>query len=251
MTYAADVVNQYTAVGGVARTHDNNGNLKDDGTYVFAYDFENRLVQVRQSGTLTLIADYHYDALGRRVEKVLAAGTTTRYLLDSVDVVEEYDAVGTWQARYVCGGDGPRSMDRADFSDVNGNGNTTEVLRFHYHQAARDSVTEVTWSSGAVAEWRTYDRFGQPCFYDSVGNLVGFSPTGSSCCFEGMTYDAESGLYSRGARSYDSRTGRDLQVRANSGRGRAQHVIFCPDPSCPWRSTRVFRATRRLMWRPG
>ena len=123
VTYAADVVNQYTAVGGVARTHDNNGNLKDDGTYVFSYDFENRLVQVRQSGTLTLIADYHYDALGRRVEKVLAAGTTTRYLLDGVEAVEEYDAVGNWQARYVYedGIDRPRCMDRADIADVNGN----------------------------------------------------------------------------------------------------------------------------------
>ncbi len=31
-----DVVNQYTQVRGVTRTHDNNGNLKDDGTYLFA-----------------------------------------------------------------------------------------------------------------------------------------------------------------------------------------------------------------------
>ena len=36
VTYATDVVNQYTKVGGVTRTHDSNGNLTDDGTYLFA-----------------------------------------------------------------------------------------------------------------------------------------------------------------------------------------------------------------------
>ena len=35
VTYATDVVNQYTQIGGTARTHDNNGNLTDDGTYLF------------------------------------------------------------------------------------------------------------------------------------------------------------------------------------------------------------------------
>ena len=37
VTYATDVVNQYTAIGGVSRSHDNNGNLKDDGTHLFGY----------------------------------------------------------------------------------------------------------------------------------------------------------------------------------------------------------------------
>ncbi len=213
VTYAADVVNQYTAVGGVARTHDNNGNLKDDGTYVFSYDFENRLVQVRQSGTLTLIADYHYDALGRRVEKVLAAGTTTRYLLDGVEVVEEYDAVGNWQARYVYedGIDHPRCMDRADIADVNGNQNTTEVLRFHYHQQALGSVTEVTQPTGAVVEWVTYDVYGQPAIRDQQGNVITQSAIGNPYLFTGRKYDSEDGLYFYRARAYDPRTGRFLQ----------------------------------------
>jgi len=98
VTYAADVVNQYTTVGGVTRSHDNNGNLKDDGTLVLVYDFENRLVEARQSGTQNLIASYRYDALGRRIEKMVqATGVTTRYLLDGVQVVEEFDGTtGLW-----------------------------------------------------------------------------------------------------------------------------------------------------------
>ncbi len=213
VTYAADVVNQYTAVGGVARTHDNNGNPKDDGTYVFSYDFENRLVQVRQSGTLTLIADYHYDALGRRVEKVLAAGTTTRYLLDGVEVVEEYDAVGNWQARYVYedGIDHPRCMDRADIADVNGNQNTTEVLRFHYHQQALGSVTEVTQPTGAVVEWVTYDIYGLPTIRDQQGNMIPMSAVRSPYLFASRRYDPESVTYHFRRRQYCSARGRFLQ----------------------------------------
>ncbi len=63
--------------------------------------------------------------------------------------------MGTWQARYLYedGIDRPRSMDRADIADVNGNQNTTEALRFHYHQQALGSVTEVTQPTGAIVEW--------------------------------------------------------------------------------------------------
>ena len=66
--------------------------------------------------TQTVVADYRFDALGRRVEKAVNGGATTRYLLDGVQVVEEYDGSDAWQARYVYedGIDRPRCMDRAD-----------------------------------------------------------------------------------------------------------------------------------------
>ena len=170
-------------------------------------------MQVRQSGTLTLIADYHYDALGRRVEKVLAAGTTTRYLLDGVEVAEEYDAVGNWQARYIYedGIDRPRCMDRADIADVNGNQNTTEVLRFHYHQQALGSVTEVTQPTGAVVEWVTYDVYGLPTIRDQQGNMITQSAVGNPYLYTGREYDAEAGVYSYRTRTYDAGKGRFLQ----------------------------------------
>ena len=66
---AADVVNQYTQVGGVNRTHDSNGNLTDDGTYLFSYDFQNRLVRVTNKGSSQVVADYRFEcartSLGR------------------------------------------------------------------------------------------------------------------------------------------------------------------------------------------
>jgi RHS repeat-associated protein len=211
--YANDVVNQYTTVGGQARSHDNNGNLSDDGTYKFGYDFENRLVELRNSTTSALIASYRYDALGRRVEKSVVGGATTRYVLDGVQVVEEFDGSNVWQARYVYedGIDQPRCMDRADIADVNGNSNTTEVLRFHYHQQALGSVTELTQPSGAVVEWVTYDVYGLPTIRNQVGTTVTQSAVGNPWLYTGREYDPESGLYFYRARTYDPGTGRFLQ----------------------------------------
>ena len=163
----------YTQVGGVNRTHDGNGNLTDDGVYLFSYDFQNRLVRVTNKQSQTVVADYRFDALGRRVEKAVNGGATTRYLLDGVQVVEEYDGSDAWQARYVYedGIDRPRSMDRADIADVDGDQNTTEVLRFHYHQQALGCVTEMTEPGGAVVEWVTYDVYGLPTIRDMQGSL--------------------------------------------------------------------------------
>ena len=84
----ADVVNQYTTVGGTTQAHDQNGNLTDDGTQLYAYDFQNRLVRVTNKATSTVIANYKYDALGRRVERAVVGASTTRYILCGPEVVE-------------------------------------------------------------------------------------------------------------------------------------------------------------------
>ena len=63
------MANQYTAVGGVTRAHDSNGNLTDDGTHRYLYDFKNRLVEVKLKSSGATVSTYRYDAQGRRVEK--------------------------------------------------------------------------------------------------------------------------------------------------------------------------------------
>ena len=197
----------------MSRLHDSNGNLTDDGTYLFGYDFENRLVEVRLKATQAVVALYRYDALGRRVEKVVTGGPTTRYLLDGVEVVEEYDGSDAWQARYVYedGIDRPRVMDRADRADVDQDQNTQEVLRFTYHQQALGSVTEITAPAGGVVEWVTYDVYGQPTIRDQNGTVVAQSAVGNPYLFTGREYDPETGLYFYRARHYDPGTGRFLQ----------------------------------------
>ena len=64
--------------------YDNSGNEIDDGTYLYSYDFENRLRTVTLKSDDATIAVYSYDALGRRVQKVVTNsvglnGTTNYY----------------------------------------------------------------------------------------------------------------------------------------------------------------------------
>lgn len=75
-TYAANGLNEYTAAGSASFCHDANGNLTADGSHVYLYDVENRLVEMRAqlgstcpsytSGfTGTMVAALRYDPLGR------------------------------------------------------------------------------------------------------------------------------------------------------------------------------------------
>jgi hypothetical protein len=50
-SYTDNNLNQYTAVGGASPSHDSNGNLTDDGTLTFKYDYRNQIVRVKQSST--------------------------------------------------------------------------------------------------------------------------------------------------------------------------------------------------------
>ena len=92
VVYATDVVNQYTQVGGVNRVHDTNGNLADDGTYLFGYDFENRLVEVRLKANQALVADLPLRRAGKAGrEGGVAAAPRPATCWTASEVVEEYD----------------------------------------------------------------------------------------------------------------------------------------------------------------
>ena len=179
-------------------------------------DPKSRMRELRTSGSVGGLggnSQAYPTALGRRVEKAVSGGATTRYLLDGVQVVEEYDGSDAWQARYVYedGIDRPRCMDRADIADVDGDQNTTEVMRFHYHQQALGCVTEMSEPGGAVVEWVTYDVYGLPTIRNQQGNQVSQSAIGNPYLYTGREYDPESGLYFYRARHYDPGKGRFLQ----------------------------------------
>ena len=98
--YAANALNQYTAVGAVTPTYDGNGNLTFDGTFTDGYDAESRLTSASQGGSA--VATYAYDGQGRRKSKMVG-GTTTLYVTDADNrEVLEYDgttgAIGNWYA---------------------------------------------------------------------------------------------------------------------------------------------------------
>jgi len=83
----------------VTYIYDANGNLINDGVYIYGYDALNRQVQLRDAGTNDLIADYAYLSSGERVAAVKYEGFTpvdySRYFRDGATVVWELtDSVG-------------------------------------------------------------------------------------------------------------------------------------------------------------
>lgn len=78
--------NRQTQASTVALSYDANGNLLSDGSRTYVWDDRDRLSQIQQGGTT--IASFSYDALGRRISRS-EAGTTTNYLYDGQNVVQE------------------------------------------------------------------------------------------------------------------------------------------------------------------
>jgi YD repeat-containing protein len=101
VSYTADALNRYTAVGAVTPTYDGNSNLTSDGTFTLGYDAENRLTSAVGAGNT---AAYTYDAQGRRKTRTVN-GTTTVFVTDAANrEVLEYDgASGAIQRWYAYG----------------------------------------------------------------------------------------------------------------------------------------------------
>jgi len=99
VSYTADALNRYTAVGAVSPTYDGNSNLTFDGTFTLGYDAENRLTSASGAGNT---ASYTFDAQGRRKTRTVN-GATTVFVTDADNrEVLEYDgssgAIQRWYA---------------------------------------------------------------------------------------------------------------------------------------------------------
>jgi RHS repeat-associated protein len=208
--YVTDPLRQYyTQIGSVARTYSENGNLKTTGNRTFTYDWADHLVDIHDGATA--VGTYTYDALGRRKSKTVN-GVTTRFVYAGAWIIEEY-CNGVLEAvhDYADGIDSLVRSRRVDHADVNGNGNTTELVPLYFHADRLGSVSHVTTSAGQVVESYAYSAYGKPTIYDRNGTVVAASPIGNATMFTGREYDGESGLYYYRARSYEPDTGAFLQ----------------------------------------
>lgn len=66
--------------------YDANGNLVDDGASIYEWNARNELIRVLKGGTV--VAEYSYDAMGRRVGK-LEDGDHIGYLYDGLNPIQE------------------------------------------------------------------------------------------------------------------------------------------------------------------
>ena len=219
-SYSTNNLNEYTSVGGTTQASDTNGNLTDNGTYLFLYDYKNHIVQVKLKSTSAVIASYRYDALGRRVEKNVG-GTIERHILsiwnepgiveDLSHMVSVYDGSDVWKQNFVWSDevDGIQMLAQKDVLDFDTDGNTTEVTRSFYHRNALGSVMEITDMNQAVVVSYRYDPYGKVTITRG-GTPQSSDPLGNHWTFTCRFLDEESGLLSC-ARYYDPATGRYLQ----------------------------------------
>jgi RHS repeat-associated protein len=172
---------------------DSNGNTLEktvratSALTTFTWDVENRLLSVSGLG---VAASFQYDALGRRIAKVVN-GSVTRYVYDLENILEEYDSGAAPKVHYTHGVSIDEPLAREDLVSVE----TT------YFQAdGLGSVVGTTNDVGQPVAIFRYDSFGNP----GMGTaLEGFS-------FTGREWDADVELYHYRARTYDPTTGRFL-----------------------------------------
>ena len=125
----------------------------------------------------------------------MIAGTTTltKYVYDNEDILLELNGSNVIVARYTHGPgiDEPLIMEKNSQS-------------FYYHADGLGSITDLTNSSGAVAQRYTYSSFGK------IESQLDPNFT-QSYTYTSREFDAETGLYYYRARHYDSTIGRFLQ----------------------------------------
>lgn len=245
VAYTTNELNQYTQINSQLLSYDLNGNLKDDGTNTYIYDYANRLVRVIRNADNQVIGEYKYDALGRRVEKTVRVitgkvppgllnaqekigtgngkgqgrenGKGTSNALDNITQhLQKYIKTVTTQFYY----DGVRVIEERDGPDtllsqyVFGNG-IDEVLTmernnqtYYYHDNTLGSIYALTDNNGEVIERYNYTAYGQVTITDAQGNAYSISQISNRFMFTGREYDAETGLYYYRARYYSAELGR-------------------------------------------
>jgi RHS repeat-associated protein len=151
------LTNRYDSVGGSTLTYDAAGNLtKDKNGYTYRYDYENRVIKLKKSNDTITVAEFNYDALGRRIEKkdnITAANTRCYYYNYNWQILSEYNTGGTHQRSYVYG----NYIDEVLMSFWL---YTASQCKYYLHDHLYSPVA-VTDSFGQTAERYEYDAYGK------------------------------------------------------------------------------------------
>ena len=128
-------------------------------------------------------------------------GTSTYFIYDGWDLIEERNSTGTVLATYVHGARQDEMLSK-----------TTTAGTVYYQHNALGSVTDLTNASGTIVEKYKYDAFGKPAITDGSGNPLTASAYGNRFLFMGREYLAEVNLYDYRNRVYCADLGRFLQT---------------------------------------
>jgi RHS repeat-associated protein len=215
---------------------DKDGNLLDDGQRLDYYDALNRLVEVVRKSDGKEIAQYVYDADGRRVESVVmnngldgqAPNAVTTFNYAGADVIQQQDGGGT-ELQFVYGDAGLWTLDNRSngVTAAQLNDGHTDVAsadqRLYYLTDPEGSVYSLVNKANLLREAYQYDPYGRQMVYQAASpgmsinfgdahtyTLVvdGFSQLGNPYLYAGYRLDRESNIYQVGARYYGAAQGR-------------------------------------------
>jgi RHS repeat-associated protein len=251
----ANGVNEYTEVtwGQIPYepTHDAAGNLTMDpwapnvgfaaaSSQWYEYDEENRVTAVRkpdgpdEGSEPDLVAEYEYDALGRRVHSTeyidpaigatLATPKKTRHVYVGIETVEEYDVTGISSGRgtllreFVWGDPGrfpePLAMLTHDGAGNCVPGEPGGPCVFHYLHDALGSVIGLTDSTVAMVERYMYDPYGRtyaeswdPTANEGAGGWIPNIAGGATGGYSPICYSAFGNPWMWTGQRYDAATG--------------------------------------------
>lgn len=187
VVYGVNALDQYVTVGATPIRYDANGNLIDDGTHVYRYDYMNRLVEIARPDST---ARFLHDARGRRIME-LRQGRVTQLVYDGPNPIEEYRD-GALFAAYLWD-DGPdRPLQIA-----------CEGGEHCYHRDAVGSVRLLSDRDGNATATYRYAQFGaHAAATDGPYNPLRFA---------GRRFDPEVDGYDFRVRHYAPHLGRFLQ----------------------------------------
>lgn len=207
--YRPNELNQYTQLNGVNYQYDKNGNLTDNGEFLFAYDFLNRLRTVTSKATSQVISKYWYDGRGRQIKREESdrsgAVKVTRSAYSGDRVLEEVNASNQAAASYIYGERLDEVLRKTDHT-------TQPPKHYYFHEDALGSIAAVTDAqNGGILERYQYESFGVPSYGSPNGTVLNNSAIGNDILFAGKRYEESVKLYNNRARYYSPELGRFLQ----------------------------------------
>lgn len=158
---------------------------KDKDGYTYHYDYENRIVKIKKTNDTVTVAEFSYDALGRRIEKkdsITSSKTRRYYYNNNWQILEEYDSSNTLKNWYAYG-------NYIDEVLMMGNGTNYMGAKCFVHDHLYSPAAMFLAYSAYVYERYEYDAYGNPYFYNSSFTLQSGSSFDVRFLFTGRELD--------------------------------------------------------------
>ncbi|MFF2879155.1 DNRLRE domain-containing protein [Gottfriedia sp. NPDC057991] len=205
INYEYNAANQLTKVDGQYYMYDKNGNLTNDGQFIYVWDALGNLITVKKASDSSDVANYKYDDQNRRIYKNLD-GKITKFVYDrnSIQPIYETDESGNITFKYIYNANG-QLIARYNVTDPN------NPKKYYYQLNKHGDVIAVTDNNGSVVASYEYDAWG------NVVQKSGAYADENPIRYAGYYFDNETGLYYLIARYYNSLNGNFLSIDPISG----------------------------------